>query len=152
MTPTSLPPARRAWLLIGLLVLASAGCTRRDWVSDMLVLVDVTGEWNGTVEWDGPRNFSWTLQQSGARVTGASSGSMTGSQGGQLIGRLTGSVNGDQFSFSIAGTGFLVQGVVTIDGDDMTGELIGAATYHARCPCRIDLRRSGPAPTPRPQT
>jgi hypothetical protein len=60
----------KMWLLIGLLLLASAGCTRRDWVSDMLVLVDVTGEWNGTVEWEGPRNFSWTLQQSGGASHG----------------------------------------------------------------------------------
>ena len=30
------------WLLIGLLMLASAGCARRDWVSDLLVLTDVT--------------------------------------------------------------------------------------------------------------
>jgi hypothetical protein len=39
--------------LIGLLLLASAACTRRDWVSDMLVLTDVTGEWKGTVAWPG---------------------------------------------------------------------------------------------------
>jgi hypothetical protein len=36
-------------LLIGLLVLASASCARRDWVSDLLVLTDVTGTWEGSV-------------------------------------------------------------------------------------------------------
>jgi hypothetical protein len=52
---TSLPSAPpRAWLLIGLLILASAGCTRRDWVGDMLVLTDVSGKWNGqsTMAWE----------------------------------------------------------------------------------------------------
>jgi len=36
-------------LLIGLLLLATIGCARRDWVSDLLVLTDVTGTWEGTV-------------------------------------------------------------------------------------------------------
>jgi len=38
------------WLLIGLLLLTSAGCARRDWVGDLLVLTDVTGTWEGTVK------------------------------------------------------------------------------------------------------
>ena len=40
---------RTRWLLIGVLVLASAGCARRDWVSDLLVLTDVTGTWEGSL-------------------------------------------------------------------------------------------------------
>src|SRR5262245_59163021 len=36
------------WLLIGLLLLVSVSCTRPDWVSDMLVLTDVTGTWAAT--------------------------------------------------------------------------------------------------------
>ena len=36
-------------ILIGLLLLAGAGCARRDWVSDLLVLTDVTGTWEGTM-------------------------------------------------------------------------------------------------------
>ncbi len=63
----------KMWLLIGLLILASVGCTRRDWVGDMLVLTDVSGTWSGTIRWRGPSHFSWTLQQDGARVTGESS-------------------------------------------------------------------------------
>ena len=46
----SLPLAHPRWLLIGLLVLASAGCARRDWVSDLLVLTDVTGTWEGWIK------------------------------------------------------------------------------------------------------
>ena len=41
---------RSRWLLIGVLVLAGAGCARRDWVSDLLVLTDVTGTWEGWVK------------------------------------------------------------------------------------------------------
>jgi len=45
----SLLLVHQRWLLIGLLLLASAGCTRRDWVSDLLVLTDVTGTWEGSL-------------------------------------------------------------------------------------------------------
>src|SRR5262249_48964285 len=44
---------RMRWLLIGLLLLASASCARRDWVSDLLVLTDVTGTWEGAA------NVNW---------------------------------------------------------------------------------------------
>ena len=49
---------RTRWLLIGLLILASTGCARRDWVSDLLVLADVTGTWEGSLRtsW-GPMAF-----------------------------------------------------------------------------------------------
>ncbi len=39
----------KMWLLTGLLILASAGCTQRDWPSDLLVFTNVTGTWDGTV-------------------------------------------------------------------------------------------------------
>jgi hypothetical protein len=156
MTLTSLPPARPpAWFLIGLLILASAGCTRRDWVDDMLVLTDVSGTWNGTVQWTGPGtgpvNFSWTLQQSGARVTGESS--MMPALA--MHGRVEGLVNGEVFAFTVSGS-TTVRGALTVDGDEMAGDVsfppapmgMGALS---RCPCRVHLRRSGPAPTPRPQ-
>ena len=140
----------KMWLLVGLLILASAGCTRRDWVSDLLVLTDVSGTWNGTLQWSGPANFSWTLQQDGARVTGESS--MTPS--GTLNGRVEGLVNGEVFAFTVSGPS-TVRGALTIDGDEMTGEVTLPITTGQgsgfRCPCRVNLRRSGPAPTPRPQ-
>jgi hypothetical protein len=66
------------WLLIILLVLASAGCARRDWVSDLLVLTDVTGTWEGSVRVRTPASgqhalnvpIRLALQQSGPKVTG----------------------------------------------------------------------------------
>src|SRR5262245_65924335 len=59
-------------ILITLLLLASAGCARRDWVSDLLVLTDVTGTWDGTVRAVGqPRApITMVLQQNGPKVTG----------------------------------------------------------------------------------
>src|SRR5262249_61965230 len=80
------PPGRRdmqrmRWLLIGLLVLASTGCARRDWVSDLLVLSDVTGTWEGWVRSsyglsaNVPRtSITLVLQQSGPKVTGQLAG------------------------------------------------------------------------------
>jgi hypothetical protein len=140
---------RTAWLLIGLLLMAIGGCARRDWVDDLLVLVDVSGEWNGTVQWTGPANFSWTLQQDGARVTGASSMP----RAGPLNGRVEGLVNGEVFAFTIPGSP--VRGALTVDGDEMTGDLSlplpsSGAGSASRCPCRVQLRRSGPA-TPAPK-
>jgi hypothetical protein len=73
---------RTRWLLIGLLVLASASCAKRDWVGDMLVLADVTGTWEGWVKgagyepWaGGPAGtpsapITLVLQQTGPKVTG----------------------------------------------------------------------------------
>ena len=67
------------WLLIGLLVLACASCARRDWVSDLLVLTDVTGTWEGSARVSSvggmPLPYSRMpitpmLQQNGPRVTG----------------------------------------------------------------------------------
>jgi hypothetical protein len=59
---------RTGALLIGLLLLASAGCTRRDWVGDMLVLTDVTGTWAATFtdrQSTARMRFLMTLAQSG---------------------------------------------------------------------------------------
>ena len=61
---------RRDVLLVGLFWVVSAGCTRRDWVSDMLVLADITGTWVGTIELTTLRGFRLTLRQNGAKVTG----------------------------------------------------------------------------------
>src|SRR5262245_34609018 len=79
----SLPLAHPRWLLIGLLMLAGVGCAKRDWVSDLLVLTDVSGTWEGSVnnarfgahsQAAGnvlPRTpITIVLQQSGPKVTG----------------------------------------------------------------------------------
>ena len=65
-------------ILIALLLLTSAGCARRDWVGDLLVLTDVTGTWEGTVMVRGGLQpvggvrapATLVLQQTGPKVTG----------------------------------------------------------------------------------
>jgi hypothetical protein len=142
----------KMWLLVGLLILASAGCTRRDWVGDMLVLTDVTGEWAGTVAWPGSPSFALVLRQEGPRVAGEASWGGSGTVG-NLSGSIQGVVEGELFSFNIIGSANTARGVLTVDGDEMDGVLDfpTGAFANTRCPCRLHLRRSGPAPTPRPQ-
>jgi hypothetical protein len=137
---------RTRWLLIGVLVLASAGCARRDWVSDLLVLTDVTGTWEGWVRGaglGGRAPISLVLQQSGPKVTGELSWSR-----GQ--GRVEGVVSGEVLTFS---EGIKVE--LAVDGDEMWGRAedpLYASTLTCR-PCFLRFRRvssPGPAPTEPP--
>ena len=134
---------RTRWLLLGLLlVLASDGCARRDWVSDLLVLTDVTGTWEGTVRGFYPPNaITMVLQQSGPHVTGQ----LSWSRG---EGRVAGVVTGEVLTFS---EGIKVE--LAVDGDEMWGTaqdplFAGAGAAYCR-PCFLRLRRvSSPAPAP----
>jgi hypothetical protein len=131
---------RTSWLLISLLVLAGVGCARRDWVSDLLVLTDVTGTWGGSVRGVGqPRApITLVLQQRGPKVTGELSWSR-----GQ--GPVEGMVNGEVLTFS---EGIKVE--LAVDGDEMWGNTddpLFAATSVCR-PCFLRFRRvSSPVPT-----
>jgi hypothetical protein len=141
----------KMWLLIGLLILAGAGCTRRDWVGDMLVLTDVTGTWIATYTIPGSprRTFLMTLKQSGTRVTGEVSQLESGSFWRSAFeGSLEGVVNGEVFTFVLS-TG--TQGEVHVDGEDMSGTMRSPPGFGMSGPFPVHLRRSGPAPTPRPQ-
>jgi hypothetical protein len=134
-----------------LLLLASAGCTRRDWVGDMLVLVDVSGTWEATFTAQGTpsRTFLMTLQQSGTRVTGDTWAIGAPTTRSAVEGALEGVVNGEVFTFTL-GPG--VRGEVHLDGEEMSGSIVGPPAHPLMgCPCPILLRRSGPAPTPRSQ-
>jgi len=111
-------------LLIALLVLASAGCARRDWVSDMLMLADVTGTWTGSCACEGRASsrgivtFGATFRQSGSRVTGALS--LWGARG---VMEVEGVLNGDVFHL----TGPGLSADATVDGDEMSGRLLASA-------------------------
>src|SRR5262249_57721515 len=83
-----------AWLAMGLLMLAAAGCTRPDWIEQTLVTVEVTGVWKGTY---GIEPFEVTLQQSGPKVTGQFV-MRTGGQG-RVDGPAEGTINGDTLRF-----------------------------------------------------
>jgi hypothetical protein len=133
------------WLLIILLVLASAGCARRDWVSDLLVLTDVTGTWEGWVKQQLAGGsmptfpITMVLQQSGPKVSGELSWSR-----GQ--GRVEGVVTGEMLTFS---EGIKVE--LAVDGDEMSGRTedhLFAATSFCH-PCFLRLRRViSPVPAP----
>src|SRR5262245_6384970 len=133
----------RRWLLIGVLVLASAGCARRDWVSDLLVLTDVTGTWEGWVSTSGtgggviPRSpATMVLQQSGPKVTGE----LSWARG---RGRVEGVVTGEVLTFS---EGIKVE--LAVDGDEMWGRVDDRLFEGWRtCPCFLRFRRaSSPVP------
>ena len=141
---------RRAILiLIGLLVLASFGCARRDWVSDLLVLADVTGTWEGSVRANygiasSSRillSMTLVLQQVGPKVTGELS-----SSSGQR--RLEGVVNGEVLTLS---EGIKVD--LAVDGDEMWGTtqtpLFGDPRVNCQPACFLRFRRvSSPVAAP----
>jgi hypothetical protein len=118
------------WLLIGLLVLACAGCAKRDWVSELLVLTDVTGTWEGTLMGRPPgppfgrAPITLVLQQSGPKVTGELSWSR-----GQ--GRVAGAVTGEVLTFSEG-----IKAELAVDGEEMWGQtedpLFAGATWGSR--------------------
>ncbi len=123
---------RTRWLLIGLLVLASAGCARRDWVSDLLVITDVTGAWGGSVTRSSSSpGITMVLQQRGPKVTGEL---LWAERLGSWSGELEGVVNGEVLSFSRGP----IKGELTVDGDEMAGRVVGGPPY---CPCEFHLRR-----------
>lgn len=129
---------RTRWLLIALFLLTGAGCARRDWVSDMLTLADVTGTWTGSYVCDSRSmgvgvEFRATFRQSGSRVTGTISSAST--RPGRI--ELEGVVNGDVLSF----TGRSLSVEATVDGDEMSGVLTGTATCNTYSKSPFDLRR-----------
>ena len=135
---------RARWFLIAVLILASAGCARRDWVSDLLVLTDVTGTWEGWVKQQLAGGsmptfpIAMVLQQSGPKVSGELSWSR-----GQ--GRVEGVVTGEVLTFS---EGIKVE--LAVDGDEMWGRTedhLFAATSFCH-PCFLRLQRvTSPVPT-----
>src|SRR5262245_27015427 len=111
---------RTRWLVIGLLVLAGAGCARRDWVSDLLVLTDVTGTWEGwMLATDNPgagigvprRPITMVLRQTGPKVTGEISW-LRGH------GQVEGLVSGEVLTFSVG-----IRAELAVDGDEMWGKV-----------------------------
>ena len=133
------------WILIGLVVLASAGCAKRDWVGDLLVLTDVTGTWEGSLRTAGPgpgfrHPATLVLQQSGPKVTGE----LSWSQG---LGRVDGVVTGEVLTFS---EGINVE--LAVDGDEMWGRVDDDRLFSSTAicrPCFLRFRRaSSPVPAP----
>src|SRR5262245_34151042 len=135
---------RRAFItIVGGGILASVGCTRRDWVGDLLVLTDVTGTWEGSARTSFGTGLvpniripiTLVLQQSGPKVTGELSWSR-----GQ--GRVEGVVTGEVLTFR---EGIKVE--LAVDGDEMWGRtenpLFGSLVVNCQPACFLRFRRVG---------
>jgi hypothetical protein len=137
------------------LALLSLGCARRDWISETLTLVDVTGTWEGPfgfvgaygAKLGGEQTIRLILKQSGAKVKGEVQG-----LDGASMASIEGTVNGDVFSWQMIGpftkVGFernpairSYSGETPVNGDEMQGVANG---YF--CPCTFVLRRVGTQP------
>jgi len=103
-------------LLFAIALAVGAGCAKQDWIDRTLVTENVSGTWSGTV--GGRAILRLDLQHTGPKVTGLLKW-LTGAASGPV----EGSVAGDVFTFKTArGT---VSGELTINGDEMTGQIIG---------------------------
>ena len=134
------------WTRHFLIVLAlfSLGCARGDW-TDTLILVNVTGPWEGRFRVDAyrmERTIRWVLQQTGAKVTGEVQGA-----DGRPIGSIQGLVKGEVFSWRLTGPFISLNsmgytssrsydGETPIINDEMSGRVDGQG-----CPCSLLLRR-----------
>jgi hypothetical protein len=123
-----------AWAVAGLIVSASLGCARPDWIQSTLVTVDVTGEWQGNVTRPagayGPGLISLSLRQSGPKVTGT----FSLSPGPNKDVPLEGTISGDVLRFQSRGG--LVTAELQVNGDDMSGT--GTSTAGS---IRIEIHR-----------
>ena len=143
----SLPLVHPLWLLIVLLALTSAGCAKHDWVSDLLVLADVSGTWEGSVRTSlGGHGIpgvsvpiTMVLQQTGPKVTGELSWSL-----GQ--GPVEGVVAGEVLTFSEG-----IKAELAVDGAEMWGTVADRlfARFDVCRPCFLRFRRvSSPVRSP----
>src|SRR5262249_42380346 len=122
----------RFMLVTSALTLAS-GCAKPDWIQQTLVTVDVTGVWIGSSNRGGVGGSfeaRLELEQEGPKVHGkllvvgpAVPGPLTGARSSPV----EGTVAGDVFSFKQ--TNGVIDGEMTVSGDDMSGYLRGNAQY-----------------------
>jgi hypothetical protein len=145
-------PASVPYLVaLGVAALLGSGCASRpDWIESTLVTVDVTGRWYGTLMRSGGGSdntlyVDLALDQSGARVVGTI---RTSGPTRLVDGPLEGSVAGDILRFERAGTSQSLRGEATVNGDEMTGQVVGAAAMPEG---RLYLRRADRA-APAPMT
>jgi hypothetical protein len=108
--------------VIGLLVLALAGCARSDWIESTLVTVDVTGEWVGTwiTTGGGATTLYLNARQSGGKVTGqltTSGWNAAQYPRSDIVGTLT----GDVFRFESGERQF----DLVVTADEMRGQANG---------------------------
>ena len=129
--------------LLILLALSSLGCAGDDWTSRILILVDVTGTWEGTFYFSTGRQLPirWVLQQSGAKVRGDVQG-----PDGHSIASVEGFVNGELLNWTLTGPfvkftsgsdpSNTYRGEATVNNDELSGRALGRY-----CPYTVVLRR-----------
>ena len=129
-------------LMVSILLVGSGCASRPDWIEATLVTVDVSGVWSGDAATLAPYTLSFVLEltQEGSKVTGSIRPSgFLGQYGGPVEGRVT----GDRFQFSHLQRP--IRGEATVDGDAMTGQLVGQGVGEFR------LRRVERSVPTRPQ-
>jgi len=138
---------RRTGRLLIVLALSSLGCARGDWTSETLTLVDVTGTWEGLVNFRGmsggiyEQTITLVLLQKGSKVNGAIQ-APDGASGASIEGQ----VKGETFSWQMTGpliknpvgnpSGRSYRGEATVNSDELTGRADGQ-----NCPCTLILHR-----------
>jgi hypothetical protein len=141
-------PARVVCLVLGVaagLLLGSGCASRPDWIEATLVTVDVSGVWYGEIH-GATLGFVGSplvldLTQQGSKVTGSMRiDGLYRASGGPVEGRVT----GDRFQFSRLG--YPIRGEGTVDGDEITGQLVWFQVIELR------LRRAERSVPARPQT
>ena len=131
-----------AGALIAAALAFGSGCARTDWIDRTLVTVEVTGVWSGKAYIANAESglivdVRLELQQEGPKVKGSirPSGSIPwGSlDRSPTAGSIEGTVAGDVLEFRE--TSGAIRGQLTVNGDEMTGEVVEKVTY------RVMLRR-----------
>ena len=132
-----------AVLLLTTLLAVRAGCAQKDWIDRMLVTVDVTGTWSGTMMQagsggvGGARDVVLELEQRGSTVKGT----MRVIPRGAAPDTLEGTVAGDVFRFKDPRA--LWEGELTVSGEEMAGQVRTGSISGL-----ITLRRADPSSLP----
>jgi len=121
--------------LLVLAIASTIGCAQKDWIDRTLLTEDVTGTWTGSA--GGRAVVRLELKHQGPKVTGT-----VGWLGGTSE-SIEGSLAGDVFTFKSArGT---VSGILTVSGDEMTGQMSGWPLGGNQTR-QVSMRRDGTSP------
>jgi len=123
-------------ILVAVLVCGS-GCAKPDWIEQTLVTVDVTGTWRST---EGGL-IELVLEEQGPMVKGTYRIAFPVGLATISSGTIEGTVAGDVFRVSRISGGIYgsMQGEMTVNQDEMSGELRGPGFYGGRR--QVSLRR-----------
>jgi len=135
-------------VLLATMLVCASGCAKQDWIDRMLVTVDVTGTWTGSVvSPDGQPRISsevrLELQQNGSKVIGSFLAPPVGTSLRGSI-PIEGSIASDVFTFKDVRGSF--SGELAVSGDEMRGH----GTVENGRPVTFTLRRGDSSSPPSP--